>query len=250
MIRTLCFGLLALCASASMSSVAGPSMTTKSTSSMKPVDIQLIDTYTGKSSLKLRIPAAYVDAEIRDGQGRLGRVWLVFWLPDYRPESHIAELRGAAPAERQEYIRVHRRNRVRISLSGEKREPGQLGSLIRTLREANERVLPDKFGLEHYRNRSCERLYELKRDGRDLSTRKCTGRYSAEYYFGHSEWSQQDFNISCLTRSSLCSIKSRFRGHFGQVFFAKEALPEWKEYDGHAHTFINKYVVRADVTGK
>ncbi len=248
--RTFCFGLFALCAWASMSSAAGPSMTTKNTSSMKPVDIQLIDERTGKRALKLRIPAAYVTAELRDSQGRLGIVWLVFWLPDYRPESGIPELRAATPAQRKEYLHVHGRNRIRISLSGERREPGQIGSLILRLREANERVLPDKFGLEHYRDRSCERLYQLKRDGRDLSTRKCSGAYSVEYYFGQSDWSQQDFTISCLKRSSLCSIKSRFHGHFGEVYFAREALPEWKEYDGHAHIFINKYVVREDVMGK
>ncbi len=221
-------------------------MTTKNTSSMKPVDVQLIDERTGKLSLKLRIPGAYVDAELRDSRGRLGIVWLVFWLPDYRPESHIAELRGATPAERHEYRSVHGRNRVRISLSGQTREPGQLGNLIRSLREGNERVLPDKFGLEHYRNRSCEGLYQLKRDGRDLSTRQCTGTYSAEYYFGHSDWSQQDFNISCLRGSSQCSINSRFHGNFGEVYFAREALPEWKDYDRHAHTFIDRYVVGDD----
>ena len=79
---------------------------------------------------------------------------------------------------------------------------------------------------------------------------KCSGTYSADYLFGHSKWSQQDFNIGCVKGSSLCWIKSPFHGHFGQVYFAKEALPEWKEYDGHAHTFINKYVVRDNAKGK
>ena len=84
-------------------------------------------------------------AERRDGQGQLGIVWLVFWLPDYRPESHIAELRSARPPGTARIFSSFTCQIVSESVfTVKKREPGQIGSLIRSLREANERVLPEE----------------------------------------------------------------------------------------------------------
>jgi hypothetical protein len=243
--RLSAIGLLGVALPAFMPAVlsASPSMVVKRSASMQPVEIRLFDQYAGKPSLKLKIPEAYVNAEFRDTHGRLGAIWLVFWLPDYRPESAIEELRNATPEQRRDYLRVYARNRVRIDLSGEKRMPGHLRGLLLELRERNERVLPDTFGLEHYRNRSCESTYSLAQQGRDPSTRKCKGAFFIEYYIGYSTWSQDDLAISCIKNSPVCSIGSRFHGHYGKVDFPEGALPAWKEYESHAHTFLSKYVI-------
>src|SRR5262245_22381385 len=65
-----------------------PTMTDKRSSNMEPVDICVYGEKPGPA-LHLKVPAAYLEKEIRHKNGQVGVIWLVFWLPDYRPTSEI-----------------------------------------------------------------------------------------------------------------------------------------------------------------
>jgi hypothetical protein len=213
---------------------------------MEPIEVCL-RSKEGRD-LVLRVPAAFLDAVIRDGDGRAAFVhWELWMLPDPRPPSQVAELQQSVPPrERSEFYKANEVFRILISLSSELVEKGRYESMRREVLEHNERLADELFGLEHFTRRPCKPL----KAGSGIPTsdsKKCAegGAYDS-VYFGRSNVSNQRVLLNCRHSGSHCDLRTTLRGRGMRVTFPREGLAKWRWYEISAHKFLETHVLKAE----
>jgi hypothetical protein len=223
-----------------------PSASRAQADGMEPVEVCLRS--KERRDLVLRVPAAFLDAVIRDSEGRVGFVHWEFWmLPNPRPLSNISELRQSVPeGERAKFLETNEIFRIRISLGAELIGKERYEAVRRAYLEHNERLTDEPFGLEHFTQRPCTNTKSVGGGIVSSSTKCAEGTGYDHVYFGRSGVSDQRVIVNCHYSEKYCTLRTSFRNREMSISVPRKALGNWRWYEENASKFLQTYVVKVE----